>query len=189
MRLGTAPAMATPGADTTGAAVNLDDGESAGSVRRRRRVMMNLTSVLIIAVFIAGITNVVGVRGADARDSGGGYELSVRYGAVSRGGLATPFDIEVRHGGGFPGPVRVAVRAHYFDLFDANSLDPQPSSQTTLGDWLVWEFDRPPGETLRISYDARIEPARQLGSDGWVGVLDDDDRPVAQVAFTTILLP
>ena len=51
-----------------------------------------------------------------------------------------------------------------------------------------WEFDPPPGDTLAIAYDARIEPAAQSGRDGTVAVLEDD-RPVVHVEFHTAVRP
>jgi hypothetical protein len=173
--------------DTTGSSLNLH--EEPRSFMRSRRIVSDVTVLLVVVVFALGITNVVGVRSGDVSAEGGGYELSVHYGTMSRAGLATPFEIEVRSEQGFEGEVLLAVSADYFALFDENGLDPQPASETTLGSWLVWEFDPPPGDTLTVTFDARIEPARQLGASGWVAVLDAEYQPLVEVDFKTRLLP
>ena len=94
---------------------------------------------------------------------------------MSRPALATPFDIEVHQDGGFDGPVRIAVDQEYLRMWDENGLVPAPSAETVMGPWVVWEFDPPIGDTLLVTYDARIEPAAQEGRSGAVAVLDDDD--------------
>ena len=108
---------------------------------------------------------------------------------MSRPALATPFDIEVHQPGGFDGPVRIAVDQEYLRMWDENGLVPAPSAETVMGPWVVWEFDPPIGDTLLVSYDARIEPAAQQGRSGAVAVLDDDDAVVVQVDFTTRVWP
>ena len=118
-----------------------------------------------------------------------GYELEVEYGAVSRPGLATPWSVTVTHEGGFDGPVKLATTSQYFDLFDENGLDPEPSSSTTSGDLLVWEFEPPEGNVLEVSFDARIEPAVQLKSVKAKTVLIIEEERVTEVEFKTLVLP
>ena len=149
-----------------------------------------LTGLLLLAVVDAATpVAVFGVSSTTARADGDGLELAVTYGEVSRPALATPFDIEVRRAGGFDEPVRVAVDHDYLRMWDENGLSPAPSAETVMGPWLVWEFDPPIGDTLLVTYDARIEPAAQSGRAGSVAILDPDDRPVVQVDFTTHVRP
>ncbi|MBA2313068.1 MAG: hypothetical protein H0V97_09760, partial [Actinobacteria bacterium] len=58
----------------------------------------------------------------------------------------------------------VATTLDYFELFDENGLDPDPSAATVSGELLVWTFDPPEGETLTVALDARLGPAVQSGS-------------------------
>ena len=74
-------------------------------------------------------------------------------------------------------------------MWDENGLVPAPSAETVMGPWVVWEFDPPIGDTLLVSYDARIEPAAQEGRSGAVAVLDEDDAVIVQVDFTTRVWP
>jgi len=161
----------------------------------RRRAGYTITAALlalVVGIAAADAIGAVAILGVDSRTvsaNGGGVDLEVTYGAVSRPALATPFDIEVHQAGGFDGPVRVAVDREYFRMWDENGLVPAPSAETVMGAWLVWEFDSPLGDTLRVTYDARIEPAAQEGRSGAVAVLDAEDAVLTQVAFTTRLWP
>ena len=165
------------------------------STLTKRRVGYAVTSV-----FLAGLMAIValdafegnaflGVDSTTERASADGLDLAVTYGVVSRPALATPFDIEVHRPGGFDGPVRIAVDQEYLRMWDENGLVPAPSAETVMGPWVVWEFDPPIGDTLLVSYDARIEPAAQNGRSGAVAVLDGSDDPIVQIDFTTRIWP
>ena len=145
--------------------------------------------MVLVAVDAVGSNAIFGVDSTTTRASRSGTDLAVTYGVVSRPALATPFDIEVHQDGGFEGPVRIAVDQAYLRMWDENGLVPAPSAETVMGPWLVWEFDPPIGETLRVTYDARIEPAAQQGRSGAVAVLDPADAVIVQVDFTTRLWP
>lgn len=185
-------------ADTSRAfdpSVRVDRPEGA-SILRKRRILYSTTSaalgLLIVLAVVdgAGVADIYGVDTAHARSAGGGYELDVRYATVSRPGIATPLDITVRRLGGFDGPVTVAISSDYLSMWDENGLDPDPESATTTAASLVWEFGAPArGDTLAISFDARIEPSAQRGKPGRVAVLDDDGAELAVVEFYTTILP
>jgi hypothetical protein len=170
-------------------------GDEARTFRTKRRAAYRATSAaltLLMAgavVDAADLVDVYGVDTATVRDEGGGFELEVRYGTVSRPALATPFEITVRRAGGFDEPVHIAVSADYLHLWDLNGIIPAPASEVAQGDWVVWEMDPPPrGEVLEVAYEARIEPAEQSGRSGEVAILVDDE-PVASVSFETDLRP
>jgi hypothetical protein len=174
------------------ASSTLPDGPSTLA---KRRIGYALTTaflaglMLLAAIDAFGSAAVFGVDSTTVRSSGQGVELAVTYGVVSRPALATPFDIEVRQDGGFDGPVRIAVDQEYLRMWDENGLVPAPSAETVMGPWVVWEFDPPIGDTLLVSYDARIEPAAQEGRSGAVAILDEDDTVITQVDFTTRIWP
>lgn len=148
-----------------------------------------LASLVGVAVADAvGLTSAYGVRSDERRDSGGGYQLEVRYPAVTRPGLASPFRVEVWRAGGFSQPVTVAVDRSYLAMWDENGLSPTPSSELVNGPWVEWEFDPPVGELLTVTFDARIEPGAQSGRDGTVRLIVDD-QSVAGVDFRTRVMP
>jgi hypothetical protein len=161
----------------------------------RRRVGYAITSAVLAllmataAVDAIGGVALLGVDSDEVHASGGGVDLDVTYGVVSRPALATPLDIVVHRAGGFDEPVRIAVDHEYLRMWDENGLSPAPSAETVMGPWVVWEFDPPVGDTLRVVFDARIEPAAQEGRSGAVAVLDGDDHPLVEVSFTTRVLP
>ena len=172
------------------ASSTLPDGPSTLAKRRTGYALTTaFLAGLMLLVVIDTFGAVFGVDSTTERAVSGDLELAVTYGVVSRPALATPFDIEVHQPGGFDEPVRIAVDQEYLRMWDENGLVPAPSAETVMGPWVVWEFDPPIGETLFVSYDARIEPAAQQGRSGSVAVLDDDDAVIVQVDFTTRVWP
>lgn len=185
--------MAPPAPDVLDPVIERDHPQSERALRGRRALYaltsLALSAIMLLAVLDGfGIVDAYGVDSATVTRRDGGYELSVRYGTLSRPGLATPFDIEVTRDGGFDGPVTVGVSHDYLRLFDENGLYPTPSAETTSGDLVLWEFDPPEGDTLSFSYDARIEPASQQGEEGMVAILEDG-AVAAVVTFRTRLRP
>lgn len=154
------------------------------AARALRRV-----ALAILFVFLGlGVTGFFGVRSATATASGGGYTLTVEYAAVTRAGLATPWAVEVRHAGGFDGPVTLATTSDYMDIFDENGLDPDPATSTSTATETIWTFDPPPGDVLRVSFDARLEPAVSSGKAGRTTLLVEG-RPAVSVGYRTRVMP
>ncbi len=183
--------MASTG--TLDGAVHLDQG---GRVRHRRRLHYAITTSVLAAVVLLAVVDAVapfgvyGVHSAHARASGGGFELDVRYGSVSRPALATPFNIEVTRPGGFDGPVMIAVSSAYLAIWDENGLDPEPTEMTSDADHTYWTFEPPrQGDTMVVAFDGRIEPAVQRGKRGRVAVLDASGSTAVEVSFTTWIWP
>ena len=159
------------------------------AVLRRDRLLRRAGIVLLVLFVGAGASGLLGTRTAEVSGQGGGHELTVTYPSVTRSGHAVRLEVEVRRRGGFDGPVAVRLGSAYFDLFDENAFDPTPTSHTSDGEHEVMLFDPPPGDTLVVSVDTRVEPARQRGARGSAAVLDDAGRPVVDVQFRTRLLP
>ena len=165
-------------------------GEETEGHQVRARFLRRVFAVLLIAFVAAGMAGVFGVTSAEARAEGGGYELAVTYGKVSRPGLATPWVVKIRSPGGFDGPITIATTASYFDAFDENGLDPEPSASVGEGDDIVWEFDPPEGELFTLSFDARIEPAVQLQSfAARTALLDASGGEIVSVSYRTRVMP
>jgi hypothetical protein len=96
--------------------------------------------------------------------------------------------VVVRHPGGFAEPVDIATTSAYFNLFDFNNLDPTPSGLTTDATRSIWTFDPPPGDVLRVTMDARLEPARQSGNAATTSVMMGG-VPVVSVSYHTVVMP
>jgi hypothetical protein len=155
---------------------------------RRARALRRVFMALLAVFMLLGATGMLGVRSRTVSARGGGYELTVTYGQVSRPGLATPFGFEVRRPGGFDGPVTVSSDTAYLSMFDENGFDPQPTSVTATAEVIIWEFEPPPGDVLSVSFDARIEPGVQWGKSGQTSVMEDG-RPVATARYHTWIMP
>lgn len=155
---------------------------------RRSRTVRRVFMAVLLAFLAVSLAGRLGVLSRTTTAGGGGYELTVTYGQVSRAGLATPWSLEVHHPGGFDGPVTISTTTAYLDLFDENGFDPEPSTSTATPDTVIWEFEPPEGDTLGVSLDARIEPGAQWGRAGETSVLVDG-KPVVTARYKTWVLP
>jgi hypothetical protein len=168
-----------------------DDGPTRMRIRRFSYVAGMILFTGIVATGVTDSfhwTEVTGVSADTASATRGGYHLEVRYPAVTRPAIASPVDIRVERDGGFDGPIQIAVSWPWLEMWDENAWYPSPSTSYGDDEELVMEFDPPPGEELRVIYDARIQPAQQSGRDGSVSVLEDD-VPVVTVQLRTRVMP
>lgn len=139
-------------------------------------------------VVVLALSGLLGVRSATtSTEMADGTAVEVHYGRITRPGLATPWAVTVHRAGGFSGPIVVRSTSAYFDLFDENALDPDAAAATQDGEMIIWEFDPPPGDTFRVSFDARIEPGAQWGRGATTEVEVDGD--VATLSYYTWVLP
>ena len=175
---------------TTDPASTLDDVRPA-RLGPRRIWPRRLAIALLVAVVLAGAAGFLGVHSTTRTATVGRDTLTVEYASIARAGLDAPWTVTVRRAGGFDGPVRLAVTADYFDLFESQGLDPEPAAETADGRLLYWTFDPPPGEEFSVDFDAYIQPAAQWGAGGEISLLDgpDDSAPSVTVAFSTWLVP
>jgi hypothetical protein len=155
--------------------------------RLDRRISTVLAGCLAVVVVVA-LFGLLGVKSATTSTRmADGTEVEIEYGRITRPGLATPWAITVNRPGGFDGPITVRSTSSYFDLFDENGLDPDPAAATQTAEMVIWEFDPPPGETFRLSFDARIEPGAQWGRDATTEV--EVEGVIATLSYRTWVLP
>lgn len=155
-----------------------------GRARALRRVFL----VLLVAFIGLGLAGVFGVRTRTVSASSGGYDLEVEYVHVTRPGLDSPWSATITHRGGFTGPVTLAATSDYFDMFDENGLDPDSIKVQQDGRYIIWTFEKPPGDTLKVSFDAILSPGQQWGHGGVARVLENG-RPAVEVKFHTWVSP
>ena len=161
---------------------------------RTRRFSYAAGTVLMAAIILvpmsdsANLGTTVGISTGRVTSTAEGYRLEVRYPAVTRPALATPFDIRIESADGFNWPIQVALSWDWLEMWDENSWYPTPSSAYGNDDKFVMEFDPPPGNALRVIYDARIQPAQQSGRSGYVALLDNDQE-ITRVSFRTRVMP
>lgn len=143
---------------------------------------------LILVFVLAGALGLLGVRTQTDTVEGGGYSLSLEHAVVARAGLDVPFQVTVRHPGGFEKSLTLAITGDYFDIYETQGFTPDASASTRDADTLYLTFDTPPGDTFTVSYDAYIQPSSQLGRSGTISV-ESGGRPAATLDFATHLLP
>lgn len=155
---------------------------------RRARVLRRMFSVVLVAFVLAGAANVLGERLATAAANGTGYQLQVEYALVSRPGQDGNWRVEVRHPGGFQGPIRLATDSSYLDIFEQSRIRPEPQSATTNGDRTIWEFAAPTGDTLDIELESQFDQESMGIHRGATAVLAPEGR-IVEVSYRTVVLP
>ncbi len=155
--------------------------ERAFAVRRGAAALLTL-------LVLAALLGLLGVRTSEVSAEEGGWALTVRYPAIARAGLDTPWEVTVTSDEGFGNEVTLAVTGAYFDLFETQGFHPEPADSTRDGSTLYLTFTAPESNTLVVAYDAYIQPASQLGEAATVAVVDGT-TPLVEVHYRTRLLP
>lgn len=149
-----------------------------------RRVVVTLLALVVAA----GLGGFLGMRTATSEASAGDWDLEVLHPAIARAGLDAPWEARVHRDGGFGPEVTLAVTGTYFDIFESQGFNPEPSDATRDGETLYLTFSAPDTEDFVVRYDAYIQPASQQGASGEVSVLERG-APVVTVPIRTRLLP
>jgi hypothetical protein len=143
---------------------------------------------LLFAFALAGLLGVWGVHSATVTaTSAGGLTVRVTYPNRTRPALAVPFSIVVTRPGGFDSPIEVATSTHYLAAFDENGTNPAPDRATTDAEHTTWTYDPPPGDTLTVWLDTRIEPGVQWRRRGTTVVRTGGDE--VRVHYTSWIFP
>jgi hypothetical protein len=161
--------------------------------RRTERVAIGIRRglvVMLVVVVGAALAGAFGVHARTASASGSGYEVDVRYSSTARPGITVPFEVEVRHEGGFAGPVQLAISADYLDALQLGSLVPEPTGSSADGDRGLLTFEPSEGsDTLDVDWQAEVDPATNAGRhSGHVAVVQTGTA-VATARFTTWVWP
>lgn len=166
----------------------LEEERDESAVRHARNYRRaGLTALL--ALVVAGLVGVLGIRSATETSTGGGSTLRVEHAQVTRAGIAAPFHVEVDRPGGFDGPIQLAVSATLLERFDFQNFYPNPSKETSDGQVLLYEFDPPTGDRFRVSLDARTAPDQNGSWDRYEVRLMDGSAVTARVRFRMVVVP
>lgn len=151
-----------------------------------RRAGVGALTLILVA---AGL-DLFGPRTGELSRRGGGYTLEVEYPQIARAGEPAPLHVVVSTSSLFAETVQMRFCDSYFDHLDFQSWYPNPSAETTVPGWVVYEFDAPPtGATLDISLDARVAPGQLGGRDDCEISVLVEDEPVVSARFTTWRAP
>ncbi len=164
--------------------IPLDDG----LVASRRGLWWRRGILAVLTLFVlAALTQQLGVRTDTVEGASGDLHVTIRYADRVRGALASPFSLTIERAGGFDGPIEVRTRQSYLEIFDDNGFEPDAASMTTEDGFVIWEFDPPPGDSLQIILDARIEPGVFGREQGTTTVSADGDA--VTLDYTTWVAP
>ena len=170
--------------------------DDPGPRRQRRARAMRRAFLTLLALFVlVGLTGYLGVREQRVFAAEEGWTMEVRTAHMTRAGLAVPMEWHITKAGGF-GPaeaeptVVLRVTHRYLDLYDENSVDPEPSKSWSDGEFLYFEFDAPPNsQAMHVSVDTRTGSSVQLTRMRGESAIMLDDRPLAGVRFQTWVMP
>lgn len=165
----------------------LSDLETS-SPRHLAAWLRRLFLLALLLFVLAGLFGLLGVRTTTASSDEAGWTLTVEHASIARAGLDVPWQVTVTHPDGFAKELTLAVTGDYFEIFESQGFDPEPSDETRDGQTLYLTFTAPPGDTFVVAYDAYVQPSAQTGRDGTVAVMVDGER-VAATDFRTRLLP
>jgi len=155
---------------------------------RRFRDLRRVGIAFLAAIVLLAATGLLGQKTTTAKATGGGYTLSVTYPSVVHPGVDVRFEMVVSNPNGFGKSLSIALDHHYLDLFDLNSLRPDPDSSSSNGTALVYTWDSPPGTTFRMSLDMYAEYGEHFGLDGRTSVLAGGS-PAVTVRYHTRWVP
>ncbi|HET6625564.1 MAG TPA: hypothetical protein VFG63_04180 [Nocardioidaceae bacterium] len=159
--------------------------EAARHGRITRHVGFGVLLVFVLASFLG----LYGPNRKTITTTDGLTELSLYYGSVVRSGQAVPMEITVRRAGGFDGPLTLVFDRDVFDRFDFQNWYPNPSSEVGDGDEVVYEFDPPSGDTLKVALDARVAPTQLGGRHEYSMHIDVGGLRVAETDYVVWVMP
>lgn len=166
----------------------LPDEVPAERIRRARSFRRAGITVLVLFVG-AGLLNRFGSTSATVTDIAGDLRLTVGYPSRTRPALPIKWTLELTSGVGFSAPVRVEVNESYFAYLDFNNLYPTPDTTENRGDYVILTFPQPEGQTLKVLFDGRTQPGRVGIAEAVTRILDQDDRSLAEVSYSTEVFP
>lgn len=164
--------------------------ELSDTSSRRGRVLRRIGVGFLVAIVLAAAFDLLGPRVGEKTVTGAGYTLHLEYPQITRAGQPMPLHVSVESAAGFDKTVQVRFCDELFNDLDFQNWYPNPSAESTVPPWIVYEFDAPPtGDVLEISLDGRTAPG-QFGEldDCQVAVLEDDEA-VLTASFTVWRMP
>ena len=164
--------------------------EEMSPARLRRARLGRRTGISLLVLFVgAGLLNLFGSHSVTASSEHAGLGLTVVYPNRTRPALPIRWSAEVTSDGGFSGPVHIAVNQDYFNYFDFNNFYPTPDSTENRGAFVIFTFQHPSTDTLKVLFDGRTQPGRFGIADARTRILDDGGDSLVEVDYTTEVFP
>lgn len=162
-----------------------EDGLPQG---RRDQAFRRVAVLTIAVVVVLGLTGFLGVRTQKLATASGDVRAELTYPHVARPGLAVAWRVLVVSETGFHEPVTITIGGSYLDAFDQNGMTPMPDRIERDDHEVRFVFEAPPGASLELSVDMRLEPAVQWRQRGTTRV-EIGAREVASWSYTTWVVP
>ena len=167
----------------------LVDARDTTAVRRARNLRRAALAGMGLALLL-GLSGLLGVRSSTASgQSPDGTTLTVEHAQVTRAGIAAPLHVTVHRPGGFQRSLTLRLDSDLPERFDFQNFYPNPAAETATRTHVLYEFDPPPGDTFRLSLDARTAPDQNGSTAVYDLGLLDGDRLVASVSFRMWVVP
>lgn len=167
----------------TGEGIDFDPKRLRAARTMRRAGLLGLFALLAL-----GVAGAFDPAEGEEFDSAGSVEMEVSFPERTRAGFESPLGVLVTDPGGFDGPVELAIRRDWLELFDLGAIDPVPGSATGDDETLIWTFEPPPGAELKVTVSLTLRPAVRSGEEGRVALLEDGNEAAA-VSFDTRVVP
>jgi hypothetical protein len=177
-------AATTSPTSTVREALEVDPARLRRGVAWRRVFTVGL--VLFIAAALAGW---FGMRSRTTTATTGSTSLKLKYSEITRRGVSTPWDLEIRERDGFAHDVEIEMPLQYLQILDVQGIQPEPTDETTTADVVRWTFSRPDGDTFRVRLDAQADPSAGAGRHRGEVHVQNNGRSSASLKFTTWMLP
>ena len=155
---------------------------------RRARLVRRIAIGALVLFLAAGLAGVFGYRTGEVSASGGGYSVRLSYPAVGRPGMPIQWILHLHRDGGLPPTVTLATSIGYIDLLDMNGIEPEPDSETTTADEVLWTFSTPDADEMTVLVDAFVSTNAHRGVSAVTSVLEGG-TPVVRVAYHTRVAP
>jgi hypothetical protein len=137
---------------------------------------------------LAGLAGAYGVHSSHVGGGApGGLRADLTYAGRARPALAVPYELRITRPGGFEGQIEVTTTTSYLQMFDENGRSPEPADSTTDAGTTTWTFDPPPGDTLVVWLDTRVEPGVQWRRSATTEVRHQGDE--ITLRYTTWIFP
>jgi hypothetical protein len=168
---------------------HLDKPRHAELAGRAREVWVRraLLAVLLALVVVA-LLNGFGQRSTSATAVGNGASVEVRGPTRARGGLLFQNRITVHAQRDIDHP-RIVLSQGWLDGLQINTIEPQPTSESSRDGKLVLSFDKlSAGDKIEVFFDFQVNPTHVGRTDQDVEV-DNREQPLVRLPRSLTVFP
>lgn len=144
--------------------------------------------LVLLGIAVAGLFNVFGQRSISSQAVGSGATIEVRGPTRVRGGLLFQERLTVHATRDIAFP-RIVLAQGWLDGLQINTIEPQPTSESSRNGRLVLSFDKlMAGDKIEVFIDFQVNPTHVGRTDQTVEV-DDREQPLVRLARSLTTFP